>query len=139
LKRDSHKILQDVFGYSTFRGAQSDIIENVIKGNDCLVIMPTGGGKSLCYQIPALAVDGLAVVVSPLIALMDDQVNALQQMGVSAASLHSNTMDNAEVNSKLQEGTLDILYVSPEKILSAGFLSFLQEQKIALFAIDEAH
>jgi len=132
-------ILQDTFGYSSFRGAQEDIILSVLAGKDALVIMPTGGGKSICYQIPSLASDGLGVVISPLIALMDDQVTALKQMGVNAAAIHSNSTNNDLTYADIENGSLDLLYVSPEKILSAGFISYLKEKKIALFAIDEAH
>ncbi len=137
--------LQEVFGYSSFRGEQASIVEHVISGGDALVLMPTGGGKSLCYQLPALLREGVAIVVSPLIALMQDQVDTLQQLGVSAAFLNS-SLDAEEarsVISRLMHGDLKILYVAPERLLTSGFLSLLDQLEqgtgIALFAIDEAH
>lgn len=137
--------LHEVFGYSSFRGEQQAIIEHVVAGGDALVLMPTGGGKSLCYQLPALLRDGVAIVVSPLIALMQDQVDALQQLGVKAAFLNSSLdADEArQVTSQLIQGDLDILYVAPERLLLSGFLAQLEQVEmhtgIALFAIDEAH
>ena len=139
------EILQSVFGYTSFRGEQQAIVEHVAAGNDALVLMPTGGGKSLCYQIPALLRDGLAIVVSPLIALMQDQVDALSQLGVRAAFLNSSlgADDAREVQSRMRRGELDLLYVAPERLLNAGFLGLLTEVEthvgLALFAIDEAH
>ncbi|HBK47734.1 MAG TPA: DNA helicase RecQ [Xanthomonadaceae bacterium] len=133
--------LQRVFGYNAFRGPQQAIVEHVAAGNDALVLMPTGGGKSLCYQIPALLRDGTGIVVSPLIALMQDQVEALRQLGVRAEYLNS-TLDaeNAQrVERALQAGELDLLYVAPERLLTARFLSLLERSRIGLFAIDEAH
>jgi ATP-dependent DNA helicase RecQ len=135
------EVLRTVFGYDSFRGDQSAIIEHVVAGGDALVLMPTGGGKSLCYQIPALCRPGLAIVISPLIALMQDQVAALEELGVRAAGWHSG-LDFAttqKVRRAVKEGTLDLLYVAPERLVSEGFLDLLDEQKIALFAIDEAH
>jgi len=136
-----HQILQSVFGYSTFRDKQEEIINTVVSGQDALVIMPTGGGKSLCYQIPALVMDGLAVVISPLIALMDDQVAALRQLDIKAACLHSNLDNDAAsaVISSVHEGTLDILYLSPERALTTDVLRMLGTANVSLFAIDEAH
>ncbi|MBJ6985361.1 DNA helicase RecQ [Luteimonas sp. MC1750] len=137
----AHRILQQVFGHETFRGDQAAIIRHVADGGDALVLMPTGGGKSLCYQVPALLREGTAVVVSPLIALMQDQVEALRQLGVRAAFLNS-TLEGAEaaaVERELREGTLDLLYVAPERLLTARFMSLLDASRIALFAIDEAH
>jgi ATP-dependent DNA helicase RecQ len=137
--------LHDVFGYSTFRGEQEAIVEHVTSGGDALVLMPTGGGKSLCYQLPALLREGVAIVVSPLIALMQDQVDALQQLGVRAAFLNSSQdADEArEITAKLMRGHLQIVYVAPERLLMSSFLSLLDEIEegagIALFAIDEAH
>ena len=122
--------LQQVFGYDAFRGFQKEVVETVVSGEDALVLMPTGGGKSLCYQIPALLRDGVAIVVSPLIALMHDQVDALEELGVRAAYLNSTL---------LPEGEIDLLYVSPERLLMSSMLSFLKELRISLFAIDEAH
>jgi ATP-dependent DNA helicase RecQ len=139
------EILESIFGYASFRGEQQVIVEHVAAGGDALVLMPTGGGKSLCYQIPALLRDGVAIVVSPLIALMQDQVDALTQLGVRAAFLNS-SLDTAaarDVQNRMQRGELDLLYVAPERLLSAGFLALLAEVEahvgLALFAIDEAH
>ena len=139
------EILETTFGYCSFRDQQQSIVEHVIAGHDALVLMPTGGGKSLCYQIPALARDGLAVIVSPLIALMQDQVEALQQLGVSAAFLNSSLSaeDNARITSHALSGEIKILYVAPERLTVGSFLSLLDEVNahvgLALFAIDEAH
>lgn len=135
------QILQDTFGYDSFRGPQEKIIETVMSGGDALVLMPTGGGKSLCYQIPALALPGCAIVISPLIALMQDQVSALQQLGVRASFLNS-TLDSSEVahiERALVAGDLDLLYVAPERLLQPYCLSLLHQAHINLFAIDEAH
>ena len=137
--------LQDVFGYSSFRGEQQAVVEHVTAGGDALVLMPTGGGKSLCYQLPALLREGVAIVVSPLIALMQDQVDALKQLGVRAAFLNSSQdADEArKITAQLMRGELQIVYVAPERLLMSGFLSLLDEIEastgIALFAIDEAH
>ncbi|WP_141455757.1 DNA helicase RecQ [Pseudoxanthomonas sp. z9] len=134
-------LLQRVFGYSRFRGHQQAIVEQLVSGQDALVLMPTGGGKSLCYQIPSLLREGVGIVVSPLIALMQDQVEALRQLGVRAAFLNS-TLDAAtaaEVERALLTGELDLLYVAPERLLTPRFLSLLDRSRIALFAIDEAH
>lgn len=138
---DSLDTLQQVFGYDAFRGNQQAIIEHVVGGGDALVLMPTGGGKSLCYQIPALVRDGVAVVVSPLIALMQDQVDALLELGVRAAFLNS-TLDWREarqVEAEFQAGQIDLLYVAPERLLTDRCLEMLSRGKVALFAIDEAH
>ena len=139
------EILHDVFGYPEFRGPQAEIIDHVMHGGDALVLMPTGGGKSLCYQIPALLRPGVGIVVSPLIALMQDQVDALRQLGVAAAFLNS-TLDLAavvETEKKLFVGALDLLYVAPERLLTERFLALLDRlnanDKLALFAIDETH
>lgn len=133
--------LQSVFGYADFRGTQSEVIDTLLHGDSALVIMPTGGGKSLCYQIPALIRAGTAIVVSPLVALMQDQVSALQANGVAAAALNS-SMPLAEqhsVESALQEGRLDLLYCAPERLLQARTLDLLCSVQLALLAIDEAH
>jgi ATP-dependent DNA helicase RecQ len=134
-------VLRQVFGYERFRGPQAAIVEHVIAGGSGLVLMPTGGGKSLCYQVPALCRPGLALVVSPLIALMQDQVAALQQLGVKAAALHSALeADQAQaIRRQLTQGELDLLYVSPERLLGTDLLDQLAQQPLALFAIDEAH
>ncbi|MEY4729500.1 MAG: helicase RecQ [Pseudomonadota bacterium] len=135
------KILQSTFGYPKFRGEQAAVIEHVQKGGDALVLMPTGGGKSLCFQIPALLRDGVGIVVSPLIALMQDQVDALTQAGVKAAFLNSSldADEASKVEQQLLKGELDLLYVAPERLTTPRFLQLLAKSKIALFAIDEAH
>jgi ATP-dependent DNA helicase RecQ len=135
------QILRDVFGYPAFRGHQSEIVEHVTGGGDALVLMPTGGGKSLCYQIPSLMRSGVGVVVSPLIALMQDQVAALREAGVNAAFLNStNTWADAqEIEGRVRAGALDVLYVAPERLLTEKCLALLDSAPIALFAIDEAH
>ncbi|HEX4570038.1 MAG TPA: DNA helicase RecQ [Dongiaceae bacterium] len=135
------EILQAVFGHREFRGEQAAITAHVIAGGDAIVLMPTGGGKSVCYQIPALCRPGVAVVVSPLIALMADQVASLRQAGVKAAALNSGLTDEERwsVWRDLKAGRLDLLYVAPERLLMPAFLELLDGLKIALFAIDEAH
>ena len=137
--------MRDVFGYPNFKGNQESVIEHVTGGGDALVLMPTGGGKSLCYQIPALCRSGIGIVISPLIALMQDQVDALKQLGVSAAFLNS-SLDAAAARAvyrQLQQGELKLLYVAPERLMTESFLNLLehlqQDNNIALFAIDEAH
>jgi len=138
---DPNEVLHRVFGYPAFRGLQSDVVQHIMQGGDALVLMPTGGGKSICYQVPALCRTGTALIVSPLIALMDDQVAALRQLGVNAGALHSE-LDGDEsmrVNSALNDGSLDLLYVSPERLLSPSTLDRLRRTRLALIAIDEAH
>ena len=134
-------VLRSVFGFESFRGQQAAIVDHVTGGGDALVLMPTGGGKSLCYQVPALCRAGTAVVVSPLIALMQDQVEALRQLGVRAAALNSSLAygEASRVERQLREGELDLVYVAPERLLTAPFLDLLDNSSIALFAIDEAH
>ncbi|MFZ1181420.1 MAG: DNA helicase RecQ [Herbaspirillum sp.] len=134
-------ILETVFGYASFRNQQADIVEHVAQGGDALVLMPTGGGKSLCYQVPALMRDGIGVVVSPLIALMQDQVDALAEVGVRAAFLNSTqTFDEAmRIERRVRSGDLDVLYVAPERLMTPRCLELLEAARIALFAIDEAH
>ncbi len=138
---DPLEVLQQVFGYASFRGPQEAIVRHVIGGGSGLVLMPTGGGKSLCYQVPALCRPGLAVVISPLIALMQDQVEALQQLGIAAAALHSGLEadESQQVWRQLSDGQLDLIYVSPERLLSGDLLERLGSAPLALFAIDEAH
>lgn len=134
-------ILQSVFGFSDFRSPQNEIIDTIIEGGDALVLMPTGGGKSLCYQIPAIIREGCGVVISPLIALMQDQVSAMQLLGVKVAFLNS-TLDPRtaqEIAKALQNDELDLLYIAPERLNQARTLQLLSQSKIALFAIDEAH
>ncbi|MCX7553526.1 DNA helicase RecQ [Marinicella sp. S1101] len=137
----AQNILKDVFGYDQFRDQQQDIVNSIIEGKDALVLMPTGGGKSLCYQIPAIARKGVGVVVSPLIALMQDQVNALQQLGVNAAYINStlSASEVAQVQQKAQNNELDLLYLSPERLMGDETQDFLKGIDVALFAIDEAH
>ena len=138
---NAQDILQSVFGFQSFRPPQDQIIDSVIAGDDAMVIMPTGGGKSLCYQIPSLVREGCGVVVSPLIALMQDQVSALKLLGVRAAFLNS-TLDPAEaaeIESDLRSGTLDLLYIAPERLNQNRTIALLQSATISLFAIDEAH
>jgi ATP-dependent DNA helicase RecQ len=135
------QILQQTFGYQKFREYQEQIIDQVVAGNDAFVLMPTGGGKSLCYQIPALLRSGTGIVVSPLISLMKDQVDALVANGVRAACYNSSlkAAEARQVLAQLHAGELDLLYVAPERLLNSGFKKRLQELDIALFAIDEAH
>ena len=134
-------VLRQVFGYDSFRGHQEAVINHVIDGGDCLVLMPTGGGKSLCFQIPALVRPGTAIVVSPLIALMKDQVDALRQAGVRAAALNSSLGmgEAAAIERAMRNGELDLVYVAPERLVTPRCLEVLAETEIALFAIDEAH
>lgn len=140
-QRQPIDVLQEVFGYDSFRGQQAEIIDHVIAGNDALVLMPTGGGKSLCYQVPALCRPGTAVIVSPLIALMKDQVDALNQLGVKAAFINSTLAPDAarEIETRAVDGDIDLLYVAPERFASDRFLNLLDRISISLFAIDEAH
>ena len=141
MQSPAHELLKRVFGHDAFRGNQQAIVEHVTAGNDALVLMPTGGGKSLCYQVPALLREGCGIVVSPLIALMQDQVEALRQLGVRAEFLNS-TLDTetaSRVERELLAGELKLLYVAPERLLTGRFLSLLERAPLALFAIDEAH
>ncbi|WP_025132216.1 DNA helicase RecQ [Pseudomonas sp. PH1b] len=137
----AQRVLKDIFGYDSFRGRQGAIIERVASGGDALVLMPTGGGKSLCFQVPALLRDGLAVVVSPLIALMDDQVATLEELGVAAASLNStlSAEQQRDLAARIRRGEVKMLYLAPERLVQPRMLAFLQGLDIALFAIDEAH
>lgn len=141
LYRTPHQVLTSVFGYPRFRGHQEIVIDAVIRGEDVVAIMPTGAGKSLCYQIPALASGGTGIVVSPLIALMNDQVRALREVGVAAAALNSgnSSEENGEIIRNLRRGELKLLYISPERLLLDGSIGILQEASISLIAIDEAH
>ena len=133
--------LQTVFGYGTFRPQQREVIEHLVAGGDAFVLMPTGGGKSMCYQVPALHREGTAIVVSPLISLMKDQVDALRANGVRAEYLNSSLEadESSRVLSELRRGDIDLLYVAPERLMLDGFLDLLHSLPIALFAIDEAH
>jgi ATP-dependent DNA helicase RecQ len=134
-------ILKDIYGYDSFRGQQAEIITEISEGRDALVLMPTGGGKSLCYQIPSLIRPGVGIIVSPLIALMQDQVDAVQQLGVHAAFLNSSQSisDQNMIEQQLIEGQLDMLYIAPERLIQDRMLQLLSRCRLALFAIDEAH
>lgn len=134
-------ILKRVYGYSTFRGRQAEVVDQVVSGGDAVVLFPTGAGKSLCFQIPALCRNGIGIVVSPLIALMRDQVEALKQLGVRAAALNSSLSreEFIAVRGAIDNGALDLLYVTPERIVTPGFKDMIGRARIALFAIDEAH
>ena len=134
-------ILQTVFGYPAFRGQQQEIVETVSNGGDALVLMPTGGGKSLCYQIPALVRDGVGVVISPLIALMQDQVDALEEVGVRAAFLNSTQTfeETLRIERLVRTGEIDLVYVAPERLMTQRCLDLFEASNISLFAIDEAH
>jgi len=139
--KDPADVLREVFGHAAFRGQQEDVVRHVTGGGDAVVLFPTGAGKSACYQIPALCRAGTGIVISPLIALMRDQVEALRQAGVRAAALNSAlSQDEAfDVRRRLRQGELDLLYVTPERLATPGFRQLLSESDIALFAIDEAH
>ncbi len=135
------QLLNKTFGYDSFRLNQEQIINSLIDGQDVLALMPTGGGKSLCYQIPAIIREGVGVIVSPLIALMQDQVDALNLIGVNAAFINSSLTHQQirQIESQLQRGELDLIYVAPERLLTQSFLALLQQIRISIFAIDEAH
>ncbi len=137
---DALSVLNSVFGLPAFRGAQEEIVRHVTEGGNCLVLMPTGGGKSLCYQLPSLLREGCGIVVSPLIALMRDQVAGLLEAGVKAAVLNSTLSftEASAVEARLIAGDLDLLYIAPERLLTPRCLALLDRAKIALFAIDEA-
>src|ERR1700737_434788 len=137
----ARNVLRQVFGYASFRGDQEAALDHVVAGGDCLVLMPTGGGKSLCFQIPALVRPGIGIVVSPLIALMKDQVDALRQAGVRAAALNSSLGpgEAAAIERAMRNGELDLVYVAPERLVTPRCLEVLADTEIALFAIDEAH
>ncbi|MDB5373572.1 MAG: ATP-dependent helicase RecQ, partial [Belnapia sp.] len=134
---DPAEVLARIFGHTGFRGRQEEIVRHVMDGGSGLVLMPTGGGKSLCFQVPALCREGLGVVISPLIALMEDQVAAMRQQGVAAAALHSDLPEDQarEVRRDLARGAVKLLYVSPERLAFDNTLSRLAERPIALFAI----
>jgi ATP-dependent DNA helicase RecQ len=140
-QREPLDVLRDIFGHKSFRGQQADVVDHVVSGGDAVVLFPTGAGKSMCYQIPAICRPGVGIVISPLIALMRDQVEALRQAGVEAAALNSSLTqeESAEVRRKLRNGQLDLLYVAPERVATPGFANMLSGIDIALFAIDEAH
>ena len=139
--RNKYSVLQDFFGHSQFRNGQEQIIDSILAGRDCLGVMPTGAGKSMCYQIPALMFDGITIVVSPLISLMKDQVNSLIQSGVRAAYLNSSlTAAQYEMAiSNAARGMYKIIYVAPERLMTGSFLSLASSVKISMLAVDEAH
>ena len=136
-----HHILKETFGYDNFRFEQYNIINSILDGKDTLAIMPTGGGKSLCYQIPALYLEGVTLVISPLISLMHDQVMNLKEYGVEAVFLNSsqNYGDAQKAKAKILNGSVKIIYVSPEGILSGALAGFFDQINVSLIAIDEAH
>lgn len=135
------QVLNNIFGFDSFLGLQSQVIDHVVSGGDAVVLMPTGGGKSLCYQIPALCREGVGLVISPLIALMRDQVESLKQIGVKASVLNStlSAVEARDVEQRLLDGSLDMVYVSPERLLTDRLLNLLKQCKLSLIAIDEAH
>jgi ATP-dependent DNA helicase RecQ len=136
---DPYNILRQTFGFSGFRGRQEAVVSRVLAGQNTLAVMPTGAGKSLCYQLPALARQGTAIVISPLIALMHDQIRAAQALGIKAAAMTSADHDNAATAQRLRDGDLDLLYVAPERAVGGAFQNLLGAANISLFAIDEAH
>mgnify|MGYP000939837853 CR=1 FL=1 len=135
------KVLKKYFGHRKFRDGQSEIIDNILEGNDILGIMPTGAGKSMCYQVPALMMDGITIVISPLISLMIDQVNSLVQSGVAAAYINSSLTlaQQNKVVSNIYKGMYKIIYVAPERLELEGFIRVAQTVKISMITIDEAH
>ncbi len=137
----AHQILQEVYGYNEFRGQQQAAIDRALAGQDSLVLMPTGGGKSVCYQIPAQLRDGTALVISPLIALMQDQVSALHELGIAAAFLNSSLArkDQDIIIQQLRDGELRLLYIAPERLVQPGTRALLKSLPISLIAVDEAH
>ncbi|MEO1528697.1 MAG: RecQ family ATP-dependent DNA helicase [Planctomycetota bacterium] len=139
--KDAHAMLKSVWGYESFRPLQEQVLKRILDGGDSLTVLPTGAGKSLCFQLPALCLDGIAIVISPLISLMTDQVSALAKRGIRAAALHSglSEQEQRERIEKAGSGALDLLYLSPERAIGSNALTLLGEQKIAFFAIDEAH
>src|SRR6056297_738814 len=133
--------LQNYFGFNTFKDQQEEIIAETLQGNDTVVLMPTGGGKSICYQLPSLMLNGITLVVSPLIALMKDQVEAMRANNIPAAYINSTLSDQQkrQIKKQLDEEELKLLYVAPERLFSGNFLDYLKTLKIRLIAIDEAH
>ncbi|MCP3659743.1 MAG: DNA helicase RecQ [Bacteroidetes bacterium] len=141
MKDSPIQILQKIYGYNQFRGKQLEIINNVITGKNVFVLMPTGSGKSICYQIPALCRNGIGIIISPLIALMQDQVNALKELGIKAAAINSSISyrDILNTQAKMKNGQIDLIYVAPERVITPQFIDLLHNSPISLFAIDEAH
>ncbi|MDK4491053.1 DEAD/DEAH box helicase [Fusobacterium necrophorum] len=141
MEKEARKLLQDIYGYENFRKGQKIILDSVFQGKEVLGILTTGGGKSICYQIPALLFEGLTLVISPLISLMKDQVDALKMVGVKSAFLNS-TLKPEEYRrlvGKVIRGEIKILYVTPERLLNENFVTLMQKIKISLLAVDEAH
>ncbi len=140
-KTHKYALLKKIFGYDTFRGGQEDVVDAILAGHDALAIMPTGAGKSICYQLPALLLPGITIVVSPLVSLMKDQVGALVQAGVPAAFLNNSLNDNQKqlMLQRAREGRYKIIYVAPERLMMAGFLRFAQEREISMVTVDESH
>ena len=136
---DPLPILQSTFGFPDFRGVQRQVVDRVLAGANTLAVMPTGAGKSLCYQLPAVTLDGCCVVVSPLIALMHDQLRAAEAIGIRAATLTSVDTNQMDTIRRFRAGELDLLYVAPERASGGGFRDMLAQAKLCLFAIDEAH
>ncbi|MEL6922282.1 MAG: RecQ family ATP-dependent DNA helicase, partial [Pseudomonadota bacterium] len=138
---DKHTVLRTIFGYDSFRPSQEEVIDTILSGTSVLAVMPTGAGKSLCFQVPALAMDGLTIVVSPLVALMQDQVAALKLAGVAADAIHSNQDREANIAvwRRAAAGELRILYMAPERLMTERMLAAIDNLPICLFAIDEAH
>ena len=141
MTKNSHVVLKQYFGHVTFREGQEELIQQILSGRDAFGIMPTGAGKSICYQVPALMLDGITLVVSPLISLMKDQVNALVQSGVQAAYLNSSLTvgQYAKVLALAAQGAYKILYVAPERLLVEAFVQFALQTRIAMVTVDEAH
>ena len=134
-------VLKQYYGYSSFRSGQREIIDEIIKGNDVLTIMPTGGGKSICYQIPALILEGITIVISPLISLMKDQVDNINNLGIQSAYINS-SLSNIEINEILNKAAnkeIKILYVAPERLESFSFIELLASIEVSMIAVDEAH
>lgn len=138
---DKHSVLREYFGHSQFRSGQAELIDSILSGRDALGIMPTGAGKSICYQVPAMLIDGITLVISPLISLMKDQVNSLVQSGIRAAYINSSltSAQYAEVMRRAYDGMYKIIYAAPERLSSEGFISFANKMKIAMITVDEAH
>ena len=139
-----HKNLKDIFGFNSFKGKQEQIIQNLLKGNDSMVIMPTGGGKSMCYQLPALISDGVAIIISPLIALMKNQVDAIRTFNSKESIAHvlNSSLTKTQVNIVMEDiksGETKMLYVAPESLIKEEYIEFFRSVKISFFAIDEAH
>ncbi|WP_296222289.1 DEAD/DEAH box helicase, partial [uncultured Sphingomonas sp.] len=136
---DPVSVLQKLFGFPDFRGVQRHVVDRVLAGQSTLAVMPTGAGKSLTYQLPATMLDGTCIVVSPLIALMHDQLRAAEAVGIRAATLTSVDENKAETRGRFLDGDLDLLYIAPERASTADFRDLLERGRVALFAIDEAH